>query len=741
MKKIFILIILAGSLFLCNLQAQPYIQGSVKVELTATGPQLVFLMKWTSTNATETKGFTVVDFMVTYSNTYALTFGAPVNNTVNFPTLNMFYWGQNINGSVPGKISEWWSYSGAPTTSQIYNVGQEYEVFRVSINSASLDFGDLSLESDGGTYATYFAFTDAFGNGLTTADLYLDIPVFYGPGTYSGANGAGVLDGGQCEYALFDKPLVPMVLWQNAVWAGGTGPANSPGNTDGAKKCYVRDLSGPVSAPNANVGALIIQPGASLDFLPNCGLTATGPTTISDAQAFKVLANATGIGSFIDNGTINYGALGSASVETYLANSASVGSYFIHQIGPTVNDPAFQTANGFPGVNLAAFDIVTLGTYAYFYQEVSNTWQNIFDPNTLVPSAKGLILSTADASNHLLTMNGNLNTGVLTLPYPLGHSGNNVELISNPYPSSIDFDVFFATNGGTIGNTYYIWDPTIGNYGTYTSATGGSLTDKIVPGQGFFVTTTAAAPVVFNNGQRVHSTGPLVKDMTPYLLTLEAAGNTFKDYSLIHFGDGATYNYDELYDAHKWPSVFDNATEISTQSSDLEALCMNSNPLLGDGLVSIPMNFKCGAEATYTITASGIETFDAGTQIYLEDLVAGGEWYNLVENQVYQFSATPGDLQNRFIVHFFGPTGINDPDGASLVNIYGWGQDAYIVNRGTETIKEYVAYDVMGRELHRGTLPNNTVNKVTIGDVSAYYIVKVITKEGRIYTDKVYITK
>ena len=63
------------------------------------------------------------------------------------------------------------------------------------------------------------------------------------------------------------------------------------------------------------------------------------------------------------------------------------------------------------------------------------------------------------------------------------------------------------------------------------------------------------------------------------------------------------------------------------------------------------------------------------------------------------------------------------------------------VNRGKETIKEYVAYDLMGRELHRGTLPNSTVNKVTIGDVSGYYIVKVTTKEGRIYNEKVYITK
>jgi hypothetical protein len=223
-------------------------------------------------------------------------------------------------------------------------------------------------------------------------------------------------------------------------------------------------------------------------------------------------------------------------------------------------------------------------------------------------------------------------------------------------------------------------------------------------------------------------------------LTLEAAGNTFKDFSHIHFMEGATYNYDELYDASKWASVFPEATEISTLSNDLQELCMNSNPVLGTAMVSVPMTFKCGAEGTYTITASGIGTFDAGTEIYLEDVQTGGEWINLVANQVYEFTATPSDDQNRFIVHFFGPTGIDELDN-SLVNIYGWEQDAYIVNRGNETIKEYVVYDLMGRELHRGTLPNSTVNKVTIGNVSAYYIVKVITKEGTVYSDKVYINK
>jgi len=111
-----------------------------------------------------------------------------------------------------------------------------------------------------------------------------------------------------------------------------------------------------------------------------------------------------------------------------------------------------------------------------------------------------------------------------------------------------------------------------------------------------------------------------------------------------------------------------------------------------------------------------------------------------VANPVYTFTATPGTDQ-RFVVHFFGPTGINDPVVNGNIRIYGYGQDAYIVNRGNETIEEYVAYDLMGRELHRGTLPSSTVNKVTVGNVSAYYIIKVITREGNVYAEKVYIRK
>lgn len=151
------------------------------------------------------------------------------------------------------------------------------------------------------------------------------------------------------------------------------------------------------------------------------------------------------------------------------------------------------------------------------------------------------------------------------------------------------------------------------------------------------------------------------------------------------------------------------------------------------------MYFKCGAETSYTIKAINMESFEEGTEIWLED---NGQWYSLNENPEYTFNCVPGEYTNRFILHFMGPTGLDDltkDDGN--VKIYSWQQDAYIMNRGSETMDEYIAYDMMGRELHRGTLANSTINKVKIDDVTGYYIIKVITKEGGVYTGKVYITK
>jgi len=482
-----------------------------------------------------------------------------------------------------------------------------------------------------------------------------------------------------------------------------------------------------------------VRAAGVMNILPGAKVTMAGMLTLSAASQLNIQANNTTVGSLITNGGVTHVTGGSATVQTYIKNAAAPGSYYLHTVGPTVNDPAFQTQYGYPGVYLQSFNVLDQYTYAYEYNDATLSWTNIYLTTHPVRSAKGIMLSTYNTADQTMTMNGQLVSGPVTSA-PLQFAGNGLDLISNPYPSAVDFLTWQPANASAITNKYYVYNPVIGTYETYQIGSGGAAGQYINVGQGFFVETLNTGTVTFDNVYRVHNNTGIFKDIYPYQLRLDLAGNGFGDATFINFTESGNAGYDVTNDTYKWMSMLPEASEFWTVANDGSQLTMNSLPPLGSNMVSVPLSFECNTEGIHTITADNISSFEQGTDIYLEDIATGEPWHNLVQNPVYEFTGVPDSDQNRFIVHFFGPTGINDPDGAKLITIYGWGQDAFIVNRGKETIKEYVVYDLMGRELQRGSLPVSTVNKVQIGDVSAYYIVKVITKEGRIYTDKVYIT-
>jgi hypothetical protein len=327
-------------------------------------------------------------------------------------------------------------------------------------------------------------------------------------------------------------------------------------------------------------------------------------------------------------------------------------------------------------------------------------------------------------------------------------------MVSNPYPSAVDFNVLYnhalnnPSGSPVIQDHYYIWIhgaaggyPT-GNYGIWDISSGSVLgvTKDIQVGQAVFVETLQSAPFWFMNTARLHSTGAFYKESYANRLVVTGTGNDFGDQLIVHFIDGASPEYAINEDAEKWSSAFEEATQIWTVSSDQANLTINGLPPLGSGMVSVPMNFKCGADAEYTLSFDDIESFEYGTEIWLEDLQTGSEWINLNNLPVYTFTASANDPQGRFILHFFGPTGIGEQSNSSNIRIYSFDQNAYIVNLGNETIEEYVVYDMMGRELQHGTLPASSINKVFIGQVSSYYIVKVVTNE-RIYSGKVFINR
>jgi len=329
----------------------------------------------------------------------------------------------------------------------------------------------------------------------------------------------------------------------------------------------------------------------------------------------------------------------------------------------------------------------------------------------------------------------------------LSHTGSNYSLISNPYPSSIDFDAFAAdaTNSSTINNKYWVWDESASGGRNYvTRSTGSGSAKHLQVGQAFFVETKASGTVTFNNSFRAHSNDPF-RDVNTNELTMKVSGGDlgFKDELVIRFLDqGATYGYDPEIDAYKWNSMYEDATMIRSIAEDGAELAINFLPLDGlqGDMVSVPIHFQCGQSADYTFDFEGIDSFEAQNEVWLEDKQHNDDWIILNGNPHYTFSATPDAPKDRFILHFFGPTGVNDKDAAEI-GIYSWKQYAYIKNITNENIKKVSIYDISGHLVTEKVIPQGQkLSKIWVSDQMAYYVVQVIT-DNNVYTNKILITE
>lgn len=552
------------------------------------------------------------------------------------------------------------------------------------------------------------------------------------------------------------------IKWNGTRWCGGTSTTypGEPGTGDQGVPCTVTTGPGVLHAVDAKVSTLTITSPGTLTIAPSASLTTYLAVTLNSVNGLNVEANATSTGSLITrNNTLTYTGSASSYAKQYFVDNNGY-PFHVHLVGPMAYDQTFANNELYKGVYLSAFNLANNFTYAYTYDNTIPDWVNVSDLTYPVPASLGLALSTTTNTNYFLTMSGKFITGAYNTGPINGSPAVNAGLncISNPYPSGLSANLFLETNyssNGDAGADIWAWEGANveggGNYSNYNydagEGTGGLTSGIIRMGQGFFVELTGTGNAGYFNfamSQRVHSNAILLKDGQANLLRLFSSGNGFKDESLVLFKSNGTSEYG-YGDSEKWPSMYENATEAWTVSNDGKNLAINTLAPLGTQMVTVPMSFKCGTAGEYSIEAANTSSFEAGTEIYLEDLLLGGEWYDLMANPVYTFNGSPEDVQARFLLHFFGPTAIDDQDGDITaqkdVKIYSWQQDAYIMNRGSETMDEYIAYDMMGRELHRGTLSNSTVNKVKIDDVTGYYIIKVITKEGGVYTGKVYITK
>ena len=158
-------------------------------------------------------------------------------------------------------------------------------------------------------------------------------------------------------------------------------------------------------------------------------------------------------------------------------------------------------------------------------------------------------------------LTGEANQGDINLPVTYTFTGTAAEdgfnMVSNPYPSTIDWDDtdWVKTN---MANAVYIQDPDTEQYATYiagASTNGGSR--YIASQQSFWVQAIAASPVltakesVKSNIDQAFIKSGSVPVYSPGM-TISLAGNSGYDEAIVRHIEGTVNAFDHEFDANKW---------------------------------------------------------------------------------------------------------------------------------------------------------------------------------------------
>jgi hypothetical protein len=463
----------------------------------------------------------------------------------------------------------------------------------------------------------------------------------------------------------------------------------------------------------------------------NLTIAALGKLTINTSKDLFALgtltmqSDATGNASLINNGTLTSSA---NIIQRYIPVSTQDE---FHQLSSPVMAQAISP--NFSPVNQSF----------YAWKESNASWLAFEDDgfNALNGSnnfnpGKGYAVSYLTTSTK--SFNGLLNNGIINtaLSVTAGiYAGWN--FIGNPYPSAINWNTAagysrnMLEDAGTVTNEYafWIWNPTIGNYGTFISSTlsgTNGVSNMIAPTQGFWVKATTAGIFSINNNAREHAAQPWLKsilaDNNTLRLKITSTENSFSDEMMICFG-----NTNDFGGAEKMSSLYQNAPEIfstklnkSWSINNLTSVSQNEEVTVG---------FKPGVDGNFTISASGVQFFG---NVILYDLKTGIH-HNLSIQNNYSFDALTTDNQNRFLLNF-SPKVINDE--SEMPTLYYYNKSISIYNPWFENTDIYI-YNEVGRLIDNFRVNNGNSN-YTINFTQGMYTVK-MKNEKHIFVKKLII--
>jgi hypothetical protein len=520
-------------------------------------------------------------------------------------------------------------------------------------------------------------------------------------------------------------------------WTGG-------GNTTDPMTAGNWDLNAlPSSCSNITIpGGLTYYPSYSS---PNANLTINSGTTLTLQTGARFSID----GTLTNNGTLTIES-GATLVQGASSTLAGTGTYNVKQdITGTNNGSAPSGRFWYLGspVSLASSSVY-FGNAANVVKkrdEVNNAWTALSSgtPENLVVGQGYYTQAMGNATINFT--GGNINNGALTTENltSSGSSFTGFNLVSNPYPSYLDWVSVTKTNvGGTMW--YRTHDGSGMNFGTVNSSGVGTtigsttVTRYIPPMQSFWVRVASngqAASLTFNNSGRSHFisenssvAGLKSGNVSPSLFVRMNLKHGLKSDQLIVYTDELSSNGLDINDAEKMMQATNPQfyTKVGTQKTVINAL----NP--SKKQQALPITMELPTTGVHSFVIEDLEISNG--LVWLEDKQE--EIMQALEpGTVYEFYANSGINAERFVLHFqlidnTTPINVyNEVNGSA--NFSGKGASVHAESAGvvviklpatTEGITDIQIRDAAGRLVYTGST-NTLETSVQLEQANGIYYV------------------
>ena len=573
------------------------------------------------------------------------------------------------------------------------------------------------------------------GDNTTTSDGHL-----YLYGNWNNQEGSGGLDGGNGTVHFVGSAP------QTITTADPSGDETFP-NVD-----LQNDFDLSVSGNLVMTGNLSVASGKTLD--------------ISDDHYLKIDGNITNNGSIIVR---NHGDLVQTDDNSNISGS---GTFRMDKTSLPLNHYYDYVYWSSP-INSNA---LTLGSI------LSNAWRYYaFDPSLQVPGQNpnpGWVARTA--SDVFVVGNG------VAISAPVGYSGGSLDvsfqhandpfnngqidvtvtvngtggqdnddwnLLGNPYPSALDFDLF-ATDNTNVQGSYYAWTNCAGldaqghhqqaGYTSYAAGAGGTAAcsglgqtlGRYVPsGLGFMIEATSSGTVSFHNSHRSAGHNDYFINrglpLNRIWIDLQAENEGIYSQNLVAFINGATNNRDRLYDARH---MLTGSAYLYTWSDD-SVRCVIQGRQAWDGSTRyVQAGIFSTADRPMLLRINRAEGVLDSIPVFVEDHLL--QTVHDLRSGPYRFTAYAGDDPSRF-TFIFGQRSLK-AGNAMADEIMVGGRNGLFRIRSPYPLAGVKIFDMSGRELGQVNAASEHEMLLDLRSIpSQALLLRICLDDGRVLDRKV----